>query len=128
MVLQLVAITQHQDVIYFTDKPIEEEGYIIYFVGTVNYGASPYANIHFLKNILGEFDFVGYTSSNSYYGGREWYMLTVVIDDNIISKYVIKIGGNSVYLYMIAWDNAVTSSTVRKIVKSFEYESMSVNG
>jgi hypothetical protein len=136
-------VTQYDNVIWLTDKPIDEEDFIIYFAGVVymhgedvypqNVFTSAFNNLS--SNQLGSFatqpfGFLSYTlgvSGNYNYsthynlGNRHaWLMEYYYIDDNKVNLYAIySIKHSSLSLYMLAWDGVVELDTVGQITASF---------
>ena len=137
-------VTQYDNVIWLTDKPINEEGFIIYFAGFVyhpkegvypqNIFTSTFNNLSpnqlgsFAAQPFGFFSFSlareqafkdGYPSSGySYDNGGWWSLSTYYIDDNALKLYAIGVSGTS-SVYMVAWDGTVNGEIVRKITASF---------
>jgi hypothetical protein len=113
-------ITQQDDVIYMTDKPIDEEDYTIYFVGVV-YTKPRYSDRNkVLQDILGEFSCLSryYYMMEPTIGPKVWSRDTFEVAGFEVEHFVIELGYPH-SLYMIAWDNAVEVSTVRRMMVSF---------
>ena len=113
-------ITRQDDVIYMTDKPIDEENYTIYFVGVVYDKGQTTERDDTLHSILGKYI---HLSSNYYlaepnYGPKKWSRDTFKIDDVVTELFVIELEDTRC-LYMVAWDNAVDVSIIRRVVTSF---------
>ena len=124
--------TQQDNVIWLTDKPIDEEGYIIYFLGVIDYSyspsSSPYTINRTINSVISEissFPSAGEYVNGGYYGNslRSWSLSTYVINGEKTSKYSVSLGFDPL-IYMISWDNAVDSATIMEIVKSFVYEGL----
>ena len=122
--------TQQDNVIWLTDKPIDEEGYIIYFLGVIDYSyspsSSPYTINRTINSVISEissFPSAGEYVNGGYYGNslRSWSLSTYVINGEKTSKYSVSLGFDPL-IYMISWDNGVDSSTLRLIAESFAYE------
>jgi len=117
-------VTQYNNVLWLTDKPIDEEEYVIYFVGVILFNQdSPYANNYDFDSIMGEYEYARNANNDGarYSGGRSWFHVTLLVDDVLIPTNGIMLSGVDARLHMIAWDNAVDRNTVIRITKSFEY-------
>ena len=117
---QKIGLLRNMMDIYMTDKPIDEEGYIIYLVGHI---ITPSQEEQDSQYLLGEYTYVKWLSGETYPGGRIWYQQLFLVEHGAISRYSIVLGGaNSTQrLWMIAWEGEVNERTIIKITKSFEY-------
>ena len=113
-------ITRQNDVIYMTDKPIDEEDYTIYFIGVVYNKFLTKDRDDILHSILGK-----YMHLDSYYylaepasGPAIWSRDRFKIDGVVTELFVIELEDTRC-LYMVAWDNAVDVSIIRRVVTSF---------
>jgi hypothetical protein len=134
-------ITQYDNIVFLTDKPIDEEDFTIYFAGVVymhgedvypqNVFTSTFNNLS--DNQVGSFAVYpfgffsithqeGWNGNNfhfSYDNGGSCYFSSYYIDSNMVRMYTIGVRGHPSSLYMVAWDGAVSESTVKKITASF---------
>ena len=112
-------VTQDYNTIWMTDRPIGEEGCIIYCVGVIQ-GSSYYNNPYNLKGIIGEYEYASSSEhGESYIGAGSWSSVTLLIDDVLIPIYEITHRTGHGYFHMIAWRDRVNLSTVIRITKSF---------
>jgi len=131
-------VTQYDNVIWLTDKPIDEEGFIIYFTGIVCSQKEVAYNLNIINSTFGvnstnqfgslathpfgNLAFVRFSSSvgYEYENQSRWYLTSFYIDDNIVDLYNITLRYyGSPCVYMIAWDGKVSESIVRRITMSF---------
>ena len=111
-------VTQEDNVMYITDKPINEEGYKIYLVGTVfddknsNNYLLPYKLFENVE-LIGEVNTVNYSNSGMY--GIEEYD----ISGNIETRYIIHLYHTTNTSNFIAWDNLLDEDMIIKITKSY---------
>jgi len=116
-------VTKKENVIYITDRSIEEKEYKIYLIG-INKVKDDDGKYHyeFFEDIerIGNHESVVYSNSASY-----WIEL-FCINENIEEKYVISfsnVSGDRSFLnssiYFLAWDNLIDEETIVKIVKTF---------
>ena len=110
-------VTQTEDVVYITDKPIDAEEYKIYLVGTLTGGklfVAPYA----LFDNVQEIDEISCTglSNGARYGQYEY-----LVNNKKETKYFLDVGYEKT-LYFIAWDNLLDEKTLSKIAKSYVSE------
>ena len=136
-------VTQQDDVIYMTDKPVDEEGCTIYFAGVVYmYGEDVYSQNIFTSafnnlssNQFGSFavypfgffsitrqeEWSGNNFHFSYDNGGSCSFDSYYIDSNMVSMYTVHMRGCPPLLYMVAWNGAVSESTLKKINASFSF-------
>jgi len=111
-------VTQKQDIIYITDKPIQEEGYKIYLVGVrrIKSNDGKYRYEHF-ENVerLG----YGWGAITSY--SAEYFLEIYNINGVIEEKYVISFSNSGQpTIYFLAWDNLLNRNEIIKIAKSYK--------
>jgi len=113
-------ITQQGDVIYMTDKPIDEEGYITYFAGVVYDKGQTTERDDTLHDMLGAYTYLSshYYLAEPNYGPKIWSRDTFKIDGVVVERFVIELEDNRC-LYMIAWDGVTSVTIVRRMVISF---------
>ena len=110
-------VTKNENIIYITDKPIEED-YKIYLVGVGRVkGADGKYHYDFFENAetLGSERGAVYSNSAGYW--VEKFNINGVIKE----KYVIYLyyGFGHPLIYLIAWDNLIDENTIIKITKSY---------
>ena len=116
-------VTNSDDMIYITDKPIEEENYKIYLVGVPTSTRSKKIKEY---DIFKDVEFIDFASHGVVYsnGGRYW-VEKLSINGVIQEKYVIIIGGRyseeGIYndINLFSWDDLIDKETIIKITNSF---------
>jgi len=109
-------VTQNDDVMFITDKPIEEENYNIYLIGTIKENVIDYISFNILlgedvkrKELIRSQVF----SNSTHYAHIEY-----VIGDKSEIKQLIDLGSSN-NIDLIAWDDLVDEETMIKIARSF---------
>ena len=123
-------VTQQDDVVYLTDKPLDSEDYKTYLVGEIGEIWSMSSNgtrdrfddtYELFGNVQvksGETISSVTLSNSAAYGQREF-----VVDGNGVTKYFIMLWSEKVSpTYLIVWDNLLDENTILKIAASFGME------
>lgn len=108
--------TEEDGIVYFTDKPIDDEDCSIYLI-------EPMVSNGYVSNKL--FGKAGYTKTITYktlsnsanYGSRNYLQ-----DDNSYKRYFILFIGVDRGLLLIAWDDLVEEDTIKEIAESYVLE------
>jgi hypothetical protein len=109
-------VTQSNNVVYITDKPIDEEGYKIYLIGKTEDGRNrvPYSeyfeNIEYIKSVRG----VIYSNSALF------SIHKINVNGNIVEKYIITLSNTTKDIDLLAWDNLIDENTMKKIAQSYD--------
>ena len=113
-------VTQTEDTVYITDKPIDEEGYKIYLIGAIyprnDNVVFPYELFENTRKIK---DGPGTGYSNGAFYGQEEY----IINGKKETKYILDVGYNTrgrKSLSFIAWDDIIDEKTLSRIAYSFD--------
>ena len=111
------SVEQGDNVMYITDRPMNEEGYKIYLVGTVldfdahNY-LSPYElfeNVEYIETVRSAV----ISNSNIYFLNK------YNISGNIETRYGFDMDASQYTVNFIAWDNLLDEDMIIKITKTF---------
>jgi len=110
-------VTENDNIIFFTDKLIDEEGYKIYLIsdkqGNNGENISHYKyfeNVEYLELIRGAIFSIG-----SHYN-----LKTFNINGKIEEKFDICLKASGYRsIYFLAWDNSIDERLIRKITKSY---------
>jgi hypothetical protein len=111
-------VTQRGDFIYITNKPIDEEGYIIYLAGSTRNDMRRYydfSDYEFGKNII----HIENVRSPIFSNSARYYIDKYKINGNIEEKYVLEFWGSSQKIRFLVWDNLINEDTIIKIGKSY---------
>jgi len=124
--------TLNDNVIFLTDKNINEEDYKIYLIGIIiKYDSYNYQEVkdeingkwlyfHSGNEFFKEIQYIETVSneifSNSTYFGIKRYS----IESNQIEKYFIDLSINNGSIELISWDNIVSKEILINIAKTFE--------
>ena len=115
------AVKQGDNVMYITDRPMNEEGYKIYLAGTLldhdTYTAGdnylyPYElfeNVEFIERVRS----AGLSNSGMY------FLKKYNISGNIETRYNLNMSNPPYKINFIAWDNSLDEDMIIKITKTF---------
>lgn len=125
MVPEAWILTEKDGILYFTDRPLEEECCTIYMVETP---INPYAAVEETdKNpYLGEIRAIAFADDGGNLGNSSHYALwSISMDSQVISRYLIEFDmrgfdGGDRYLFLCA-DGAIGRDIVIQIAASFSH-------
>ena len=108
-------ITREDNVLYMTDKPMDDEDYKIFLIGTIWGGNDYYLPSDFLKIEYINPEFGEVNSLGVMYGMENYN-----INGDIVGKYFINFneqdhGGTE----FLAWDDLLDYSMIKKIAESY---------
>ena len=110
-------VTIQDDVIYMTDKPLDEQGYTIYSLGVIYDKGETVERDETLYSILGDFTYIS-TYQYMQYDADIWSRDTFEIDGIEVERFVIQLEDTHC-LYLIVWDGTIDLERVIRIVRSF---------
>lgn len=111
-------VTQKNNMVYITDKPIKEEGYKTYLLGIKGDDGKYIPHYDFFENVeyIDTIEDVNYSNSATYWLGQ------YKINGNIEEKYVLHFYSTNQIIDFLAWDNLIDKDTIIKIAKSYVME------
>jgi len=109
-------VTQSNNAVYITDKPIDEEGYKIYLIGKTQ---SNISLSEYLENI-NDIKFMETVNSTNYSNNASFSKSIYVINEIIEEKCVLTLHNSNKVIYLYAWDNLIDEDTMKKIAQSYD--------
>jgi hypothetical protein len=107
--------TQEDNVVYFTDKPIDEKGYKIYLIGKMEDDREYVRYTEYFENT----EFIKTVRGRTYSNEALYSIVRMNINGNIEEKYILIFYNTGKQISLLAWDNLVDEDTINKIVKSY---------
>jgi hypothetical protein len=109
-------ITQEDNAVYITDKPINETDYKIYMAGIIFKNGYRYFAPYTLFDDVTIID----PWIEIYLGNAEYKKRKYNISGNIETKYTIIFSGADESIEFIVWDNSLDKKTIKKICNTYE--------
>lgn len=108
--------TKEGTIVYFTDKPITEENYKIYLIGTESDRNKVYIGI---EDIYPQYKKIAHENYKLLSNSSDYKEAIFEINGQKERKLHISFFGNDNELYLYAWDNLLDIETVKKIANSY---------
>ena len=112
--------TKEGTIVYFTDKPITEENYNIYLIGTEFIKNEKYIKI---TDIYPEYNEIRDEKHKLLSNSADYEETIFEINNKEERKFHIEFFGGNYELDLYAWDNLVDINTIKKIAESYISES-----
>ena len=112
-------VTQEEHVIYITDRPITEDNYKIYLIGTVYDTSVPNPKVVHPYELFDDVKFDKEVYSRVFSNSALYLKKEYNISGDKETKYVFDVAHSKKYISFIAWDNLVDEKTMIKIAKSY---------
>lgn len=108
--------TKDGTIIYFTDKPITDENYKIYLIGTEWDENKTYIDI---EDIYPQYKKIDYENVTLLSNSATYQEAVFKTNNEKEKKFYISFFGNTNRLHLYAWDNLLDNKTIKKIAKSY---------
>ena len=110
-------VTQRENVVYITDRPLEEEVYKIYLIGGRRGGGEYIRYNDFFDNI--DIKYIETVRGTGYSNSAQYSITKFNINGNIEEKYDLYFHNSDKTIDLLAWDSLIDEKTIIKIAQSY---------
>lgn len=122
-------VTQTDNAVYMTDRPMTEQNYFVYLAGGMSDELDN--SVHITKDICyDEIHYDGFVFNECFFGGACYSLDRYIYSGQTFEKYSLRFDpyllppGAISDLHLFAWEDKVDQNTLIKIAKSYESESV----